>query len=172
MIIGERVQLIPLNDECFDLTLNWVNNPSLRLYTGTRFPITKIEHEKWFFNKSQDPYNKTFGIQVKETKKIIGLVGNNHFDALDRTTSIFIYLGETEDRNCGYGKETLNLFTKFCFNSLNVHKVWAHIFDFNKASITLFAKSGYTQEGILKEHIYRDGKYHDVVFLGRINRNE
>lgn len=172
MIIGERVQLIPLNDECFDLTYKWVNNPSLRLYTGTRFPITKVEHEKWFSKRCEDLYNKTFGIQVKETNKIIGLVANNHFDALDRTTSISIYLGEVKDRNHGYGKETLDLFTQFCFNMLNVRKTWAYIFGFNEASIKLFTKSEYIQEGILKEHIYRDGNYHDVVVMGRINKNE
>lgn len=31
MIIGERVKLIPLNEECFDLTLKWVNNPEQRI---------------------------------------------------------------------------------------------------------------------------------------------
>ena len=172
MIIGDKVQLIPLNEDCFELTFKWVNNPSLRTFIGTKFPVNKVEHEKWFLNKSQDTYNKTFGIQIKETKRIIGLVGNSNFEPLDRTTSIFIYLGDTKDRNNGYGKEALNLFTSFCFNSLNSRKIWAHIFDFNKASIRLFTNSGYFKEGLLKEHVFRDGIYNDVVVLGRINNNE
>lgn len=172
MIVGEKVQLIALNDDCFKLTYQWINDPMLRRYTGTRFPVTRTEHEKWFLDKSQDHYNKTFGIQIKESEKIIGIVGNSNFEPLDRTTSVFIYLGNVEDRNKGYGKEALDLITQFCFNSLNVRKIWAHIFDFNKESQSLFTRTGYSQEGLLKEHCFRDGKYSDVVVVGRINYNE
>lgn len=168
MIIGERIQLIPLNDECFELTLKWVNSPDLRLYLGTRFPVSKIEHEKWFNNKSKDMYNKTFAIQIKETMKIIGLVGNNDFEVIDRTTSAFIYIGETDTRGSGYGKESLTLFANFCYESLNIRKIWAHVFEFNKTSLGLFNSLGFNNEGFLIEHVYRNGKYHNVIVLGKI----
>jgi len=167
MIIGEEVQLIPLNDECFELILKWVNNPEQRRLTGTRFPVSKIEHEIWFKEKAMDKYNKTYAIQSKETNEIIGLVGNKDYDVINRSTCPFIFIGETGLRGKGLGTEALLLFSEFCFNELNVHKLFAYIYDYNMVSRKLFEKCGYVLEGILKLHWYKDGTYHDVLIMGR-----
>src|SRR5659263_330686 len=103
MIIGERVQLIPLNDECFELTLKWVNNPELRVFTGTRFPVSKYEHEEWFKAKAIDKFNKTYAIQLRDTNQIIGLIGNTKYDPINRSTNPFIYIGETDIKGKGIG---------------------------------------------------------------------
>jgi diamine N-acetyltransferase len=168
MIIGERVQLIPLNEECFNLTLTWVNNPELRLFTGTRFPVSKYEHENWFKGRATDKYNKTYAIQLRGSNKIIGLVGNNEYDPINRTTYPFIYIGETDMKEKGIGQESFSLFLDFCFNELNIHKVYGYLYAYNKASRNMLEKCGYLLEGELKQHWFKDGEYHDVLVMGRI----
>ena len=169
MIIGNRVQIIPLTDECFDLTLKWVNNPELRRYIGSRFPVSKYEHEVWFKAHAVDKYNKTYAIQLKDSKDIIGLIGNTEYDSINRSTYPFIYVGETGDRGHGIGQEALTLFVDFCFNELNIHKVYGYMYAYNTASIHLHEKCGYLCEGVLKKHWFKDGEYHDVLIMGRIN---
>lgn len=168
MIIGDRVQLIALNDECFDLTLKWINDPEIRMQTGARFPVSKYEHETWFKSKAQDKYNKTFAIQLKESNQIIGLVGNTEFDPINRTTYPFIYIGDKENQARGIGRESFSLMLDFCFNVLNARRVYGYLFEYNTASRNMLEKCGYTVEGVLKQHWYKDGKYHDVLVMGMV----
>lgn len=172
MIDGNRVQLIPLNEKCFELTLKWINNPELRTYTGTRFPVSKYEHEDWFRTRTKDRYNKTYAIKIKETNQIVGLVGNNDYDFINRSTNTFIYIGETDIRGKGIGQESFSLFLNFCFNELNIRKVYSYLYSYNKASRNMLEKCGYVLEGELKQHWFKDGKYNDVLLMGRINKNE
>lgn len=172
MIIGKKVQLIALDEECFDLTLKWINDPGIRMFTGAKFPVSKFEHESWFKSKALDKFNKTFAIQIIETKQIIGLVGNSGFDPLNRSTYPFIYIGEKENQGKGIGQEAFSLLTNFCFEVLNVHRVYGYLFEYNLASKNMFEKCGYKLEGVLQQHWYKDGKYHNVLVMGKVKNCE
>jgi diamine N-acetyltransferase len=169
MIKGDRIQLIPLNDECFDLTLNWINDPDLRYFTGSRFPVSKKEHELWFIQKATDKYNKTYAIQIIENNCIIGIAGNNDYDPINRSTNPFIYIGDPKYRSKGYGVEAFSLIVDFCFSYLNVHRVYGFFYHYNKASQKMLERCGYLIEGTLREHWFKDGVYHDVIVMGKIN---
>jgi len=169
MIVGERIELIPLAEEHFDLTLKWINNPNLRVMTGTRFPVSQYEHEGWFKARATDKYNKTYVIRLKGESQPIGLVGNAEYDYINRITNLFIYIGETDFMGKGYGQETLNLYKDFCFNEMNIHKTLAYMYSYNNVSIKMFEKCGYILEGTLKSHWFKDGKYHDVLVMGALN---
>jgi hypothetical protein len=65
MINGDRINLVPLNDEIFNLTLGWINQPELRDYTNSRFPVNEFEHKIWFEKKACEKYLKVFGILRK-----------------------------------------------------------------------------------------------------------
>ncbi|MCM3709218.1 GNAT family N-acetyltransferase [Sporosarcina luteola] len=172
MIVGNRVRLIALNDEAFDLTLKWINDPSIRLFTGAKFPVTKSEHESWFKSKCLDKYNKTFAIQIIETNEIIGLVGNNEYDPINRTTYPFIYIGEKVNQGKGIGQEAFSLIIDFCFEVLNVNRIYGYLFEYNSASRKMLEKCGYKLEGTLQEHWFKDGKYHNVLVMGRMKNND
>jgi RimJ/RimL family protein N-acetyltransferase len=172
MIVGNRISLIPLNDACFDLTLRWINDPALRHLTGARYPVSKLEHEKWFRAHATDPDNKTYAIQLLENGKVIGLIGNTHYDKLHRITDIFFYIGEKDMLGKGFGQEAVSLFTDFCFKEMNIHKVCGFVYDYNDASRHVFERCGYSAEGVLSDHWYRDGRYHDVYVFGLINPND
>ncbi|MDP3443877.1 MAG: GNAT family protein [Ignavibacteria bacterium] len=168
MIIGDRIQLIALNEKCFELTLKWINDPSIRMFTGAKFPVSKYEHEVWFRVKATDKYNKTFGIQIKETNEIIGLAGNNEYDPINRTTYPFIYIGEKHLQGQGIGQEAFSLMLKFCFEVLNIRRVYGYLFDYNLASKNMLEHCGYKLEGVLKQHWYKDGEFHDVLVMGKV----
>jgi RimJ/RimL family protein N-acetyltransferase len=172
MIIGSRVSLIPLDDACFDLTLRWINDPELRYFTGARFPVSKLEHEKWFREHATDPDNKTYAIKVNDTGALIGLVGNARYDKINRLTDLLAYIGEKSVRGMGYGTEALGLFIDFCFREMNIHKVCGCMYAYNEISKKMCERCGLVVEGVLPEHWYRDGKYHDAYVIGLINPKE
>lgn len=172
MIVGCTVCLIPLNDACFDLTLRWINDPDLRYLTGSRYPVSKYEHEKWFHARSTDPDNKTYAIKVSENEEIIGIIGNAHYNKINRIADIFFYIGEKNMRRKGFGQDAVSLFSDFCFKEMNIHKLCGFVYEYNEASRRVFDKCGYSVEGVLSNHWYKNGKYHDVYVFGLINPEE
>jgi RimJ/RimL family protein N-acetyltransferase len=82
-------------------------------------------------------------------------------------------IGEKEYWGKGYGTEAKMLLLDYAFNVLNLRKITSGVIAFNERSYNYSMRCGYKREGILKSHIYRDGKYWDVyqlaVFKGRFN---
>ena len=84
--------------------------------------------------------------------------------------------GERGLQICGLpvkiGTEILGLTLRFAFDNLHVHKVFARAFADNPASIGSFLKGGFAKEAYLKDEVYVNGQYRDIVLLGIINPNE
>jgi RimJ/RimL family protein N-acetyltransferase len=74
-------------------------------------------------------------------------------------------IGETSYWGKGYGTEATRLITRYAFESLNFHRVWLHVYDFNLRGIAIYEKVGYKKEGVLRQHTYREGRYHDVITM-------
>lgn len=55
---------------------------------------------------------------------------------------------------------------RYFFHELRYQKVNAHVYSFNEGSIRLQEQLGFTKEGCLRNMIYTNGKYHDVVIYG------
>lgn len=168
MIIGEKINIRALNRIDRDILLKWVNDPELKNFSGTIYPVTDVEHEKWFETKLIEPLNKIYAIETKE-KNIIGIIGNKNFDYINSNTEIYISIGEKEFWNYGFGTEAVSLFISFCFNQLNLHKVYLYVFDYNQRAIKSYEKIGFSKEGVLKESLYKNGKYHNKILMSIIN---
>lgn len=69
----------------------------------------------------------------------------------------------------GYATEAAKAILQFAFEEKKLHKVFARYFSTNIASGRVMKKIGMEQEGILKEHIIKEGKYEDLVYYGILN---
>lgn len=63
----------------------------------------------------------------------------------------------------GYAADALMVLVDHLFHSRNARKVQVVVMSFNKASMRLLTRSGFVCEGILREHCYLDGEWHDAV---------
>lgn len=171
MIESKEVSLIPLNEENEKLVLKWVNNPEQRDMTGTRFPVSEYEHRIWYEKCAKDVYNKTYLIRENTNNTKIGLIGNKYTDLINRTSEVFIYIGENECKHKGYGTKAMRLLIDFCFNEMNLYKLNSYLYEYNLSSKKLFLNCGFEIEGVLKKQWFKKGKYHDVLVMGCINES-
>jgi RimJ/RimL family protein N-acetyltransferase len=74
-------------------------------------------------------------------------------------------------RGKGYGKEISSLIYDYCFNHLNLNKLSCEVFANNTNVVELHKKAGNKVEGILRQHIYRFGKYHDIVRMSMLRED-
>ena len=75
-------------------------------------------------------------------------------------------IGEAAYRGRGYGTDAVRALVRFGFDQMNLHRVWLQAFAFNPAGLAAYRKAGFVEEGRLREELYQDGGYHDVVVMG------
>jgi len=165
LIIGNKVILRALKRSDVLKILEWRNDSEISYLTGTVYPISEIEHEKWIEKKIQDQNNKILAIDDLEKKKFIGIIGSKNTDFINRNTELYIYIGEKEYWGKGYGTDATTTFVKYCFDQLNLHRVYLYVFAYNERAIHSYKKVGFVTEGLLKDSVYKAGSYHDKILM-------
>ena len=51
------------------------------------------------------------------------------------------------------------------FKTLNLHNIMLSVHDDNIAAISCYNKVGFKEAGRRREWIFKDGKYHDVIYM-------
>ena len=172
MISGEKVYLKGITKEDAPKIYEWVNQEGLRDLTGTLYPVSEVEHEKWITSQLTNPDRKLFMICCADTDRQIGTIGLRNFDWINRNAELFISIGEVDDYTSkGYGSDAVVTFVKYCFDHINLHKVYLHVFESNCRAIRCYEKAGFQKEGLLKDHHFSRGGYENVMVMSRICEN-
>lgn len=113
-----------------------------------------------------------FAVETLAEGRLIGKCGFIKVNWKNRVGELAILLGEKGCHGKGYGTDAVITLCRFGFEEMNLHKIKATVFSFNKAAIRCYEKCGFEKEGILKKEIYREGAYHDVVLMGKFKDAE
>jgi len=169
MLIGEKINLRPLKIEDLEKVHQWRNNIELiELTQGIRFPKSLEMDRDWFQQALNDKSNRNiyFGIDEIETKEFIGLIQLNNVDYISGTAIWGFIIGDKAKQGKGYSTEAPRLLFDYAFNSLNLRKITSYNILSNKATLRMHEKlGGFCEEGRLKNHIFNNGKYYDVLIL-------
>jgi len=68
-----------------------------------------------------------------------------------------------------YGSRIFELVVDYCFNQLNMHRLWLLVLSQNKIAKHIYEKHGFEVEGVQRQAIFRNGKYVDYIMMSRIN---
>ncbi|QNT97685.1 N-acetyltransferase [Streptomyces griseofuscus] len=71
-----------------------------------------------------------------------------------------------DHRRKGCAAEATELLLTYMFAEQRHHKCEVEIHAFNDASLALYRKLGFSEEGRLRQHEFLAGDFHDVVLLG------
>ena len=75
-----------------------------------------------------------------------------------------------EKKGVGYGREALNLLLKWTFEIEKYHRVWIDCKEYNSIALRLYESSGFVREGVLREIIFTDGVWENLIVLGMLDR--
>jgi len=163
MIMGKRVILRALEKEDIKNCWKWINDPEIIKGLYMIFPMSKYEEEKWYERSIGDDRNKYFAIEVN--KKHIGNIGLHGIDWINRKAELGIMIGEKDYLNKGYGTDAIKTTLRYAFNKMNLHKIQLRVYEFNKRALKCYEKCGFKKEGVMREDLFRDGKYYNAVFM-------
>lgn len=169
MLAGKKVRLRAYRREDLPLALEFINDPDVKtnLVIGIPFPFKMEEEEKWYESISSDkPENYSFAIETLEEPRYIGGCGLNKIDWKNRVAQVGIFIGLELYRGQGYGTDAMRVLLRFIFDQMNMNKVRLEVFSFNARAIKSYEKCGFIKEGVMRQELFRDGKYHDIVTMG------
>ena len=168
MLKGNKIMLRPLKITDLEKTIQWRNDIELlKLTQGIRFPKTYEIEKAWFDNVLNDTSNKNiyFGIDEISTNNFIGIIQLNNIDYISRNSEFGIVIPELTNQGKGYAKDAMQLLFGYSANVLNLKKIYLKVIDINENARKLYINFGFKEEGLLKEHVYYDKKFHDIYIM-------
>ena len=105
------------------------------------------------------------GIYVKETDELIGFGSIIYIDWINKSDHCPSMIGDRKYWSKGYGSEARLLLLDFAFSERGFNRIWALILENNIASRRMFEKCGYKTEGVLRQSIYKNGKFQNQVIM-------
>ncbi|MBD7984291.1 GNAT family N-acetyltransferase [Sporosarcina sp. Sa2YVA2] len=171
LFIGERVRLRKLSSEDAGTYHEWRNDLEVMHYTSPSLDVfTLADTESFITSIAESTTSKSYIIEEIKTGKPIGITSLINIDFTNRNAECIIDIGDKDYWSKGFGREAFQLLLEFAFKELNLHKVVLRVFSFNERAIKLYQKLSFEEEGRLKEQLYRNGAWHDVVLMGLLKR--
>lgn len=171
MIISETVRLRAIERQDLPLFVAWLNDPEVRQHLLVNIPLSQAQEDGWFDRMLARPLEEQpLGIEVR-TPEGWRLVGNCSFFDLDwrnRCCEIGIFIGDKEYWSRGYGTQVMRLMLKYGFNTLNLNRVYLRVYESNPRGIKCYEKAGFRHEGRLRQAIFQDGRYIDLLMMSVI----
>ena len=164
---NKKIFLSPVEEENIEQLRQWRNRPDLRQYFREYKEISKISQLKWFTKHvNEDPNEINFEIHDYESNKLIGHCVLSQIKWTNRTSEFGIYIGDDSFLGKGYGKDALETLIKYGFEEICLNRIWAEVYSINENALNLYKKVGFEVEGILKQHVYKNGKFIDSFLIG------
>lgn len=172
VIRGEQVYLRPITADDTEMAVRWRNRPVVVENFIYRKPVTRADHENWLANKVLKGLVHQFIVCRNEDDMPLGSIYLQNFEEENRKAEWGIYLGEEQAYGRGIGTEAAKLVLDYAFTALGMHKVVSRVLARNRASVRMNEKAGYVQEAYLRDELFLDGRYEDLILFGAINPNE
>jgi RimJ/RimL family protein N-acetyltransferase len=168
MLKGEKVILRALKRE--DLQRQWAFNNDLEIEVlGGGDPpepqsLERLEAE--FDASTQKGGRDGTSFAIEADGKYIGGCGLFHFDQIAHTCEMGIGIGDRAYWGHGYGRDAIRVVLDYAFRLRNLHKVWLTVNSDNERAIRSYERCGFVEEGRLRKHVWNNGRYIDLVYMG------
>lgn len=167
-LVGDRIYLSPkgTSDEEVEKFTEWMNDSQVTDYTGRSGQITTLLGEReWLENSAKNTENRNFNIIELNSNKLIGTIGLEHFNWIERSAVLGIFIGDSDFRSNGYGTEAINLLLEYGFKYLNLHSIRLDLLSVNERAHKCYLKCGFKDTGCNREEIFLNGKYYDKLHM-------
>lgn len=164
------VNFINLNNEESEMVRNWRNNENIRRWMFSDHIISQEEHIRFIEGLKKNSKNFYWVVKNKEGE-YLGVVSLNRVDFKNKNAYLGIYVSP-DCQQVGTGHVLITCLKKITLDIARLHTLKLEVIETNARAIDFYKKSGFTEEGRLKEFISKDGRWLDVVVMGIIKRNE
>ena len=105
---------------------------------------------------------------IEADGRFIGQCGLFNLNQTAHTCELGITIGDKAYWGQGYGREAITLLLHYAFTHHNFHKVWLQVHASNARARHAYRACGFVEEGQLRAHVWSNGRYDDLILMGRL----
>ncbi len=170
MLIGENIRIRPLEKTDLELFYTWMSNQD----NMGGFMDAQLIHKESFIEGMEvllKDKTKLYTMLEDSNGKSIGVMNYREVPGSATTLEIGILIAESTVRGKGFGKECLQLFIDYIFNTKNVMRIQFLTRVENAGMKVIGERSGFVLEGVLKKYKLEQGDYRDYCIMA-VTREE
>lgn len=163
-LVGDRIYLSPRNSEDAEIFTKWLNDFETTDYIGRSGMLVTLDGEKKYLEENSSP-EAVFVIVTLDGDKMIGTVGLESINWINRTATLGIFIGDKEYRDKGFGTEAIRMILEYGFKYMNLHNIKLDLMGFNTRALKCYEKCGFKEIGRRREAEFLNGKYYDQISM-------
>lgn len=171
----ERLVIRPSRWDDTDTFYEWELLPEVTKFFSIRDNQSREDVVRKYVADSDDPKARQFTICLKagtpgipETGgRMIGRIVLADIEDEWKAEIWRIYIADTALRGRGLGKEAMLAMMKYCFEELNLKRLYLDHYTGNPASF-LYQSLGFKYEGVLRDNCRKNGRLYDVHLMSML----
>lgn len=161
-LIGTLVYLRPLERLDAAILLPWINDQEVTRTLRVHRPLNLTAEEDFINHLCTQSDTVALGIALRADDRLVGMCSLNQIDSKNRHAQFGIIIGDKNAWGKGHGTEATRLIVDYGFATLNLHRIWLHVYEYNPRAIHTYEKLGFRYEGVLRQENFREGRYWDT----------
>jgi len=168
IIETKRLLLKELTPEMQDVLFTSCTDQEIMSFLGfTTSEELETERGKW--KGGMTTYRssfKSFFVWEKDSGKMIGRSGFHNWYPMHRRAELGYVLFDEAARQKGYMTEAVQAIIAYGFDEMDLNRIEAFASPANMPSVKILKGAGFTEEGLLRSHFFKDGVIEDSACFG------
>lgn len=161
---GTHVRLRAPREDDVPFCLAFANDPEMRGWLRFERPKPEEDERAWL-KGLDDTRDRVWIMEDVATGRSLGIASLNNWHHVARHAELGLAVLNPDDRDKGYGSETVKLLLRHAFTGMNLQRVHLTVHEDNPAR-RLYERHGFRQEGRLARHAFKRGAFRDVLVMG------
>lgn len=164
-----RVYLRALEPEDYKTSIRWRKDDDIwNMLGGTKYFVSEAYEKKWVEDAIFSAKDLKLAICLSENNLYIGNVYMTDIDMINRSCQSHVMIGEKDYWGKGLAKEALLQALDYMIKEKGIQRIEALILESNTQSVKMHEKCGYVVEGLRRNAVYKNGRFHNQYILSYI----
>ncbi|MBF0594170.1 MAG: UDP-4-amino-4,6-dideoxy-N-acetyl-beta-L-altrosamine N-acetyltransferase [Candidatus Omnitrophica bacterium] len=155
------ISFVDLQQEHLELVMGWRLKPEVSQFMFTDIECDLEKQRQWFARIVRDRTCRYWVVRFQGLP--IGVVNLAGIDPVHRRCTAGYYIGESAYRNIG--AMIPPYVYNHVFRDMGFRKIYGEVIAGNGNVLKMHALHGFREVGVYHEHVYKDGRFHDVVLI-------
>ncbi|WP_413511889.1 GNAT family N-acetyltransferase [Myroides odoratus] len=159
-----KIKAKRFNEGDITIRVDWINNPLINQTMFFELPASVENTVKW--------YNANIGNQNRidfsffDTNSVCVAMGGFTSISKEHSNAEFYVMVDPFQQGKGIGQYVSKWMYNYAFSILKLNKIYLYTNDDNVAAYSIYEKSGFQLEGILRNHKWKNDKFQNRRFYG------
>jgi len=162
------VVLRTLESKDVELLVEYLNNENVTRYLTTRIPQPYTPKDASWWVQTGSKTGITRAIDIDED--FVGVIGITIGEYENLRSAAIGYWVSEKYWGKGVATEAVGQMTDYVFSNTEIVRLFAPVFNPNRASMRVLEKCGYSLEGVLTKAVFKNGEYFDEYLFAKVNQ--